>query len=103
MIADFPGHALAFLGVPELGEPVILFLNTLVYKEMTVAFTMVAGQNQFLGEPQARDDDSPSVADSMHTLDALHSHLHILPCAIPIGPTASMSQTMDTQDSTAWP
>jgi hypothetical protein len=35
MIADFPGHALAFLGVHDFGDPGT-FLDELVLKEMAL-------------------------------------------------------------------
>jgi hypothetical protein len=43
------------------------------------------------------------LAHSIHILDALHMHLHVLMCAIPICPTSLMLQRMDTRESTAWP
>ena len=70
MIADFPGDALAFLGIHEFGELQVLLLNELVLKEMTIAFAVVGGPHQFLGGPQA-GDIGPDAAG--HLFGSIHA------------------------------
>ena len=70
MIADFPGDALAFLGIHECGELQVFLLNELVLKEMAIAFAVVGGPEQLFGGPQT-SDIGPDAAG--HLFGSIHA------------------------------